>query len=262
VKTALSIAGSDPVGGAGIQADLKTFFAFGVYGMAVPTAITVQSTRGVTAVHPLSADLVAEQLRVLLADVRPDAVKIGMVGSADAAERIASILGKSKRGPIVLDPILAASEGTTLLDEAGLRVLKEKLLPLADLVTPNLDEATSLSGIDAKDADSMREAALAIRSMGTAAVLVTGGHLEDRATDVLATGEGVHVLDSARTPGRGAHGTGCALSSAIAAGLALGLPLKEAVRRAKAYVFLAIENGLADIGSGRILLNHFVKPPE
>ena len=260
MKICLSIAGSDPVGGAGLQADIKTFCAYRVFGMAVPTAITIQNTGGLSGIEALPGSLVARQLEFLLSDVRPDAVKIGMTATGEVAEAVADGL-KGLAAPVILDPILRAWDGCSMLDDRGLKILRERLIPIAALVTPNLDEASILSGVDARDIEGMKEAASAIRAMGAKAVLVKGGHLLGRAVDVLSGPDGVIEFDSARLTGRLAHGTGCALSAAIAAGLALGLDLAQAVRRAKSFVTLALQNGFEDIGRGRMQLNHLVRVP-
>lgn len=242
----LSIAGSDPSGGAGIQGDLKTFAALAVYGCAVPTALTAQNTRGVREVLAVPADFVTRQLETLLDDVAIAAVKIGMLGDASVVRAVAAVLRRYAPPYVVLDPVLRASAGGTLLDGAGLAALRDELLPLVDLVTPNAPEAGALLGTAAPRTEG--EAVAAARrlvTLGAGAALVTGGHLDDpaRCTDVLAAGDAIHVVHTARVPGGGAHGTGCALSSAVAALLARGRALPEACAEAQAFVAAAISAG-------------------
>ncbi|MBM3498486.1 MAG: bifunctional hydroxymethylpyrimidine kinase/phosphomethylpyrimidine kinase [Armatimonadetes bacterium] len=237
MRTILTIAGSDPTGGAGVQADLQVIASLGCHGCGVITALTAQDTREVHAAHPLAADWVREQLDRLLADVRVDAVKVGMLGTASVAEVVADALATWRHTPIVLDPVLASSRGSELLEPAGLRVLKEGLLPIVSLVTPNLAETEALTGLQTRDVLRMREAGAKLLELGAAAVLVKGGHLAGQPVDVLCAGDGVWELPGERIEGGAAvHGTGCALSTAAAVFLARGQSLPDAVRRAKAYV--------------------------
>jgi len=253
---ALSIAGSDPSGGAGLQADLKTFHQMGVYGEAVITLVTVQNTRGLHRVEVLAAELVAEQLRAVISDISPKAAKTGALGSRAVMEQIAG-MAASFAFPLVVDPVMTSKNGGPLLDQSARAAFAEKLLPRAFLLTPNLDEATVLTGITVDDPESMAEAARRLIEMGAANVLVKGGHLEGDAIDVLVTGAGErHQYRAARIVTPHTHGTGCTYSAAITAGLAKGLTLTEAIRIAKAFVTAAIRTN-PGLGSGRGPLNHF-----
>ncbi len=250
----LTIAGSDPSGGAGLQADLKVFLRHGLSGAAVPTVITVQSTTGVSGLHVLPGKLVSEQLGALLRDVRPAAVKVGLLGSADNVRAVARALLPLKRAgvPIVVDPVLAAGDGTRLLPADAVPVFNRQLLPLATLLTPNIDEAAELSGHSAEDVRrKVEQVSQALIDAGAAAVLVKGGHLtSEESTDVLATREELILFSLPRIARRRhVHGTGCALASAIAARLAQGERLEHAVQAAKEWVHAAIE-GAAPIGRG------------
>jgi len=254
VPNVLSIAGSDPSGGAGIQADLKTFAALRVHGCAVLTALTAQSTRGVREVMVVPAPFVTRQLETLLDDVEIAAVKIGMLGDAGVVRAVASVLRRHALPNVVLDPVLRATAGGTLLDERGLGVLRDELLPLVDVVTPNATEAGALLGAapPRTEYDAVH-AADRIRALGARGALVTGGHLLDETVcvDILATREGVHAFRTPRVPGRGTHGTGCVLSSAIAALLARGRTLPAACAEAQALVAESVsEGGRLAVGRG------------
>lgn len=242
----LTIAGFDPSSGAGVTADIKTIAAHGCYGVACITAITVQSTAGVRRVEPCDPDLVADTLRELAADVKIAAVHIGMLGSGKVARAVADFLSRQKLPNVVLDPIFRASSGADLLDAAGRKVLAEQLLPLATVVTPNVDEASALAGIPVTDPDQMRAAAVKLHEMGAESVVVTGGHL-NKAIDLLSfqTKRGVEqeVFKSERQRSNSTHGTGCAFATAMACHLALDRGLPEAVLLAKAYVSAAIAKG-------------------
>lgn len=246
VPTVLSIAGSDPSGGAGIQGDLKTFAALRVHGCAVVTAITAQNTRGVRDVWPVPADVVVQQLTTLLDDVQVHAVKIGMLGDASIVRAVAGVLRHFPDVPIVLDPVLRASAGGTLLAPSAVAVFLDELVPLATLVTPNAAEAGVLTGEPAPTSpeDAGRVAQLLV-ARGAVAALVTGGHLDGRTTsvDVLATAQTLETFSVARIGGAGAHGTGCALSSAIAALVARGYGLSAACAEAQQFVARAIHAG-------------------
>ncbi len=255
----LTIAGSDPSGGAGLQGDLKVFLRFGVSGAAVPTAVTVQSTSGVRSVNPLPAPLVAAQLAALLADVRPAAVKVGLLGRGATVEAVARALSPlARRGtPIVLDPVLAASSGLRLLPRSAVPALVRRLLPLATLVTPNLAEAAELAGLPVADVRRHPlETAQVLLQAGARAVLLKGGHLPGpRATDLLVTPGRATFLSLPRRHGRRrVHGTGCALASAIAALLARGRTLEQAVEGAKAWLAGAIA-GAQRTGRGALQLD-------
>jgi hydroxymethylpyrimidine/phosphomethylpyrimidine kinase len=246
--SALTIAGSDSSGGAGIATDLETFAAFGVHGLAAITAVTTQTTRQVHAIHRVPAAQVEAQIHAAFADFRIGAVKIGMLGSAPIARAAARVLRESARCPIVLDPVLASSSGTTLLSAAGLRALREELLPMATLLTPNLPEAEILLGRRIADP---AQAARDLRALGARAVLLKGGHGRGRnVCDFLADARGVVELRHPRLPVR-ARGTGCALASAIAAGLARGRTLREAVAEADAFVQRALAHSYR-AGNGTI----------
>ncbi|MCO5144764.1 MAG: bifunctional hydroxymethylpyrimidine kinase/phosphomethylpyrimidine kinase [Aquamicrobium sp.] len=260
IANVLSIAGSDPSGGAGIQADLKAFSARGVYGMAVLTALTAQNTRGVSGVHLVPAEFVARQIEAVFADVRVDAVKIGMIATAEIAEAVADALAAHRDVPVVLDPVMVAKGGAALLDPAAVDALTRRLLPLASVLTPNLPEAAALLGVPvAASRAEMAAQAAKLRALGAGAVLVKGGHLDgDDSPDVLATAGEPLWLEGRRLTTRNTHGTGCTLSSTLAAELAKGSPLPEAVCAAKAYVAEAIANAeRLTVGSGHGPVHHF-----
>jgi hydroxymethylpyrimidine/phosphomethylpyrimidine kinase len=247
---ALSIAGSDSGGGAGIQADLKTFSALGVFGMTAVTAATVQNTRGVSGYEALSPATVADQIRAVATDIGVDAAKTGMLASAAIVAAVADAIAETGLPNLVVDPVSVSKHGHALLAEDAVGALRDRILPLATLVTPNLPEAAALAGFAVEDRDGMRAAAEAIRAMGPAAVLVKGGHLlDERADDVLFDGHDVTWIGAERIDTPHTHGTGCVLSSAIAAHLARGAPLADAVRLGKAFVTDAIRHALP-IGSG------------
>jgi len=241
----LTIAGFDPSSGAGITADIKTIAAHGCYGVSCITALTVQSTAGVRRVEPVNADLVSETLQELTSDIEIAAVHIGMLGTGKVVRAVVDFLAEEKLPNIVLDPILVSSSGASLVDTIGARLLSEKLLPLADVVTPNVDEASALTGLAVTNPDQMREAARKLHELGSPAVVVTGGDLE-KAIDLLSftTRRGVEqeLFKSQRQRSSSTHGTGCAFATAMACHLALGRGLPEAVLLAKAYVTAAIAN--------------------
>lgn len=257
MRTALTVAGSDPGGGAGIQADLKTFHAQGVFGTTVVTAITAQDTVSVREASPLPAELVAAQLDAILGDFSVDAVKAGTLSSANIVETVAGALRRWGRGRLVVDPVIRSSSGHRLLDPQGVERLQALLLPLAALVTPNLDEAGVLSGIEIDGPDAMRESARRIAAFGCRGVLITGGHAPfDHATDLYYDGEAFEAFEARRVVDRPVHGTGCTLSAAITARLALGEELRDAVSNAKAYVTRVIEHAV-DVGRGAAVGDHF-----
>jgi len=241
----LTIAGFDPSSGAGITADIKTIAAHGCYGVACISALTVQSTAGVRRVEPVNSELVAETAKELASDVEIAAVHIGMLGSAKVVRAVADFLAKEKFPEVVLDPILKSSSGANLVDAPGARILVDRLLPLATVVTPNVDEASALAGLAVTNPEQMRAAATKLHAMGAAAVVITGGHLE-KAIDLLSftTKRGVEqeVFKSERQRSNSTHGTGCAFATAMTCHLALGRGLPEAVLLAKAYVTAAIAN--------------------
>ncbi len=259
-KNVLTIAGSDPSGGAGIQGDLKSFAANGVYGMAAITALTAQNTQGVTGVELVPPAFVKAQIAAVFADVRVDAVKIGMIATAEIAIAVADALADHGDIPIVLDPVMIAKGGAPLLQHDAMEALRTKLVPLATLITPNLPEAARLLDADeATTRDAMEAQARALTERGPKAALVKGGHLTiSDSPDVLCVGSEVHWFEGIRTATENTHGTGCTLSSALAAQLAKGLPVHEAVAKAKGYVAGAI--AAADtlkIGHGHGPVHHF-----
>ncbi len=253
---ALTIAGSDSGGGAGIQADLKTFYAFGVFGTSALTAVTAQNTLGVRAVHAIPLELVAEQIDAVVCDLRPAAVKTGMLATADMVETVAERLQRHALTRYVLDPVMVATSGDRLLDDDAERSLADRLLPLALVVTPNLHEAGILTGRDVRTFADMGAAARELVRLGAGAALVKGGHLEGDAVDLLWDGRDEHVWRKPRLDTRHTHGTGCTLSAAVAAGLAKGLPLAVAVDRAVRWVALAIQTA-PGLGGGHGPVNHF-----
>jgi hydroxymethylpyrimidine/phosphomethylpyrimidine kinase len=254
----LIIAGSDSSGGAGLQADIKTADAFGVYSMTAVTAVTVQDTRKVYDIHGVPAKLVGAQIVRCLEDIGADAVKIGMLGSAAIARAVARALQKhAARIPMVLDPIMIASSGKRLLSAAGARVLKQQLLPLAALVTPNLPEARALTGLRGSDRDDVERAGRTLVATGAKAALIKGGHAtRDTVDDLLVWEGGVEIYAFPRIRTKHTHGTGCTLSTAIACGLAQGLSLPLATGRAREFVQHAIETA-PGLGRGHGPLNHF-----
>ncbi len=256
VPKLLSIAGSDPSGGAGIQADLKTFSALGVYGMAVPTALTAQNTKGVRDVLLVEPAFVRAQLEEIFDDVAVHGVKIGMLGSVEIANVIADVLEEFKPPNIVLDPVMVATSGDALIDADTVEVLKTRLIPLADVVTPNIPEVEKLTRKATLDVE---KAAKDLLPLGAKAVLLKGGHLKgEDSIDVLATPSFTESYSAPRVLTSNTHGTGCTLSSAIAAYLARGLTLKEAVREAKSYLTEAIKAGdTLGVGHGHGPVHHF-----
>jgi hydroxymethylpyrimidine/phosphomethylpyrimidine kinase len=260
MRRALTIAGSDSGGGAGIQADLKTFAAFGVYGTSAVTALTAQNTLGVAAVAALPADFVTSQIEAVAADIALDATKIGMLATAAVVEAVAAAIQALQLPLVVVDPVLVSSSGERLLDEDGVQTLRLELLPRALVVTPNLPEAEALSGCRIASSNDLRRAAERIHSMGAGAVIVTGGHANppgNAVVDLLFDGESFTELTTPRLAvPNGLHGTGCTYASAVAAGMALGAPLAVAAARAQKYVAGAIAHAFA-VGHGAHVLDHF-----
>ncbi len=255
MKTALTIAGSDSSGGAGIQADLKTMTMNGVYGMSAVTSLTAQNTTGVYAVSDVSPEFLRRQIDVIFEDIRPDAVKIGMVSNAGLIEVIADSLRRHRAENIVVDPVMAATSGAALMKSGAAEALKSLLFPMAALVTPNIPEAEILSGMKIGSKTDMEKAAsLICRSCGCS-VLLKGGHSTDSADDLLLTARGTEWFAGRRIMNSNTHGTGCTLSSAIASNLAKGFTLTDSVRRAKEYVSSALE-AMLDLGSGSGPMNH------
>lgn len=261
IATALSIAGSDPSGGAGIQADLKSFSACGVYGMTVITALTAQNTRGVTAIELPTPDFVRAQLDAVFDDVRVEAIKIGMIANAAIADTVASSLEERAQNiPVVLDPVMIAKGGAKLLEDEAIRIVRDRLVPLATTLTPNLPEAATLLGRPtARTRAEMSSQAEQLLALGCRSVLLKGGHLEGPTSpDLLLTAAEEIWYDAPRVPTANTHGTGCTLSASLAAELAKGNPLPQAVRSAKAFVAAAITGADAlHIGSGHGPTHHF-----
>lgn len=254
----LTIAGFDPSSGAGVTADIKTIAAHGCYGIAAITAVTIQSTQGVKAVIPAGASLLSETLLELKEDCQISAVHIGMLGSGEIASKVAQFLESAKLPNVVLDPVLAASSGTRLVDDAGIGVLRERLIPMASVLTPNVPEASALTGTEILEVNDMRRAADQLHEMGAKAVVITGGHLE-KAIDLLSLkGQYAQIFRSDKLDSSNTHGTGCAFSTAIACQLALERSLSTAVLLAKSYVTAAISSGYA-VGKGRGPVNHMYR---
>ncbi|MGH7348717.1 MAG: bifunctional hydroxymethylpyrimidine kinase/phosphomethylpyrimidine kinase [Candidatus Rokuibacteriota bacterium] len=257
IPKALTIAGSDSGGGAGIQADLKTFSAFRVFGMSVITAVTAQNSLGVQGVENLPAAFVAQQLRSVLEDFGADGAKCGMLSTAPIIEAVAATLAERRIEKLVVDPVMVAKSGDRLLQPEARAALADRILPLALVVTPNLPEAEVLAGMQVVELEDMEEAARRIHTMGPRYVLVKGGHLKGDATDLLWNGRDFTRFSTPRIDSANTHGTGCTFSAAIAAGLARGQALGDAIRSAKAYVTRAIREGF-QAGRGVGQLRHFI----
>ena len=255
MKTALTIAGSDSSGGAGIQADMKTMTVHGVYAMSALTALTAQNTAGVTDILGIEATFLGSQLDSIFTDISPDAMKLGMIFSAEQVSVIAQKLKKYQAENIVIDPVMVATSGSTLTNDETVEALKKKLLPMATVITPNILEAQVLSGMEIRNEEDMIRAATYIYETYGCAVLCKGGHLQGHANDLLIINGERHWFYGKRIENPNTHGTGCTLSSAITANLAKGNELVKAVELAKQYVTGAIEAGL-NLGKGRGPLNH------
>ena len=255
MKTALTIAGSDSSGGAGIQADIKTMCAYGVFAMSAVTALTAQNTCGVIDIMEVSPQFLNEQLDCVFTDIRPDAVKIGMVSSGALIETIADSLKRHRAERIVVDPVMAATSGARLINEEAIATLKEKLLPLAMLITPNIPEAQILSEMQIRHEEDMVKAAKHIQQRYSCNVLIKGGHQINDANDYLQTADHGQWFYGKRIDNPNTHGTGCTLSSAIAANLAKGFALEEAIQRAKDYISGAL-NAMLDLGKGSGPMDH------
>lgn len=252
----LVIAGSDSGGGAGIQADIKTITALGGYAATAITAVTVQNTLGVTGVHPIPLEIIAAQARAVLDDIGADAIKTGMLGDVGVVETVAVILEYAKSVPVVVDPVMVAKGGASLLADAAIGAVKSLMIPRAALLTPNAPEAAALTGLSVETTDDLRRAGEALLAMGARAVLMKGGHIEgDRMIDVLMTPAGETTFEGERIDTRHTHGTGCTLASACATGLAQGLPLEQAVARAWNYVHEAMLRA-PGFGQGHGPLDH------
>ena len=256
MKKVLTIAGSDSSGGAGIQADLKTFSAHGVFGMSVVTAVTAQNTQGVFAVQDINPEMIGKQIEAIFEDIEVDALKIGMVSVLDTIKVIEEKLKKYKAKTIILDPVMISKSGYSLLQEDAREALIKYLLPLASVITPNIPEAEVITGVKIKSQDDMKNAAKIIYNLGAKNVFLKGGHLEEEATDILFDGCDYTVFQSKRIDTKNTHGTGCTISAAIAANIAKGMDLKMAVGESKKYITTAIAHSL-DIGKGVGPTNHF-----
>jgi hydroxymethylpyrimidine/phosphomethylpyrimidine kinase len=252
----LTIAGSDPSGGAGIQADLKTITVLGGYGMSIITALTAQNTRGVQGIFQVPVDFVERQLDSVLGDSGVDAVKTGMLLSADIVSTVCSKMREYRIERLVVDPIIVSSDGSSLLTDGGREVLISELIPLALVVTPNIPEAEILSGISIRSLEDMKRASELITRHGVQNVIVKGGHSQGDPVDLLYDGSDFHLFSTARIPGGDVHGTGCTFSAAIAAGLAAQKTVRESVVLAKEYISSAIANALRT-GGGRRTPDHF-----
>ena len=256
MKHCLTIAGSDPSGGAGIQADLKSFSANGTFGMSVITSVVAENTREVISIRDLDAGIIRDQIDAVFSDIRVDAVKVGMLSVPEIIETVVDKLAEYRPAFVVIDPVMVAKGGCALMQPEALSALKEKMIPLASLLTPNIPEAETITGKTIRTLEEMKTAAREICAMGAKAVLVKGGHREGDATDLLFDGEKDFLFQSERIQTKNTHGTGCTLSSAIAANLANGLVLPEAVKKAKDYVTGAIAHAF-DLGHGHGPTNHF-----
>ncbi len=258
VPKAMTIAGSDSGGGAGIQADLKTFSALGVYGSSTLTALTAQNTVGVSMVHEIPIDIIVAQINAVLSDIGADAVKTGMLASSAIVEAVAEEMKRRQVSRLVVDPVMVAKSGDRLLREDAVEALRTRLIPLAAVVTPNIPEAEALTGLKIETGEDVRRAAEAIVQLGARAVVVKGGHREGPATDVFYDGARFQEFSAPRIDTVNTHGTGCTFASAVAAGLAKGLDVLESVGLAKDYVTEAIRRSFP-VGQGHGPLHHFYK---
>lgn len=258
MKTVLTIAGSDSIGGAGIQADIKTISALDCYAMSVVTALTAQNTMGVDEVLEVPCEFVKTQMKSVFSDIFPDAVKIGMMGNESIINAVSEVLADYKAVNVVTDPVMVSTSGRPLLSNAGINVLTKRLFPLSDLITPNIPEAEALTGIKITGRKDMENAAEFLFDMCRGSVLLKGGHMSGSAADLLFDGDMFTWFESERICSSNTHGTGCTLSSAVAVFLAQGLSLKQSISEAKMYISGAISHGL-DLGHGNGPLNHFYK---
>jgi hydroxymethylpyrimidine/phosphomethylpyrimidine kinase len=244
LKIALTIAGSDPSGGAGFQADVRTFQSMGVYGLSVPSVLTAQNTEGVYSIHEVPAPFMEEQLDVLLKDITPDALKTGMLYCTDTVAAVARKIEQYSLKNLVIDPVAVSSTGVMLIEEKGLDAIRSDLFPLSKVITPNIYEAAVFTGKEIESKEDMKEAAAKLRESGPDAVIITGGHLEEKAEDMLFDGEEFTFFENEMLEGE-YHGTGCVFSAALTAGLARGDSLKEAFLKAKQFTFSAMKNALS-----------------
>lgn len=259
MHVALTIAGSDSSGGAGIQADLKTFSAFRIYGASVITAVTAQNTQGVDEIHSVPSGFVTQQIDSVCKDIKIAGIKTGMFYTSETIEAVCDRLKFWKVPIVVVDPVMMAKDGSLLLQESALEILISKLFPLATLVTPNRFEAEKISNFPIHSEKDVERAAKVIYSLGCKAVLIKGGHLEGDPIDILFDGERTVRFPGIRVRKESVHGTGCTLASAILSGLILGKSMEKAIHWAKMYVARAIETGIA-CGHGALVLNHFIDP--
>lgn len=258
LKKVLTIAGSDCSGGAGIQADLKTFSAHGLYGMSVIVSVVAENTSRVIDIQDISTDMIQKQIDAVFEDIEVDAIKIGMLSGRDCMQAVCEGLEKYRPKNIVIDPVMLAKGGHALMQENALEFFKTRLIPFADMLTPNIPEAEAITSMKIATVEDMKEAAELIYSMGAKSVLVKGGHLMGDAEDILYDGNNFFSFTTKRINTKNTHGTGCTFSSAIASNLALGMDCYKAVEKAKKYVTMAIEHSL-DIGKGHGPTNHFYK---
>ncbi|UCF62684.1 MAG: bifunctional hydroxymethylpyrimidine kinase/phosphomethylpyrimidine kinase [bacterium] len=259
IKKALTIAGSDSGGGAGIQADLKTFSAFGVYGMSAITALTAQNTIGVQSIQEIPAEFIQKQIESIMTDIGTDAAKTGMLANQEIVGVVAEAINSFHIPNLVVDPVMVAKSGDHLLAQSARIAMKEKLIPLAEVITPNIFEAEALVGYTVDNLEKMKQAARDLHQLGCRWVVIKGGHisLENQSMDVVFNGSDYYILKSVRFDTRNTHGTGCTFASAIAASLAKEIPPLEAIKRAKDFITEAIRSGLS-IGSGHGPTNHLV----
>ncbi|RJQ52359.1 MAG: bifunctional hydroxymethylpyrimidine kinase/phosphomethylpyrimidine kinase [Nitrospiraceae bacterium] len=253
MKTALTIAGSDPTGGAGMQADLRTFGAMGVYGLSVPSVLTAQNTEGVYSIQEIPQEFFAAQLDTLLRDIRPDALKTGMLYSSEIVKIIADKTSEYHLKNIVVDPVTVSSSGVLLVEEGTLDAIKNVLFPHARVITPNIYEASVLTGLKVEDENGMKQAALKLRELGVETVVITGGHMEERALDMLFDGKDFFSVENEKLQGE-FHGTGCVFASVITACLALGYDVREALVKAKEFVWNGMKSAVSP-GAGMKILS-------
>lgn len=255
MKTALTIAGSDCSGGAGIQADIKVFTAFNVYGMSIITSVVAENTMGVIKISDVDSDTIEKQFQAVFEDIFPDSVKIGMLSQKSAIKAVYEGLAEYKPKNVVMDTVMYAKDGTPLMDSDCMDFVISKIIPMADVITPNIPEAEVISGIAIKTVEDMKNAAKGIYNLSGTAVLVKGGHSQDECTDILFDGRDFYTYTSPKINTKNTHGTGCTLSSAIAADIAKGKTVEKAVGEAKEYITLAIKHSL-NLGRGNGPLNH------
>lgn len=256
MKNCLTIAGSDCSGGAGIQADLKTFAAHGIYGMSVITSVVAENTCRVLSIQNVDSQIIKDQIDAVFEDIRPDGVKVGMLSGIDTMKAAAEKLREYRPPNLVIDPVMIAKGGCALMQENALDTLIKEIIPLAFCLTPNIPEAETITGLSIKSPDDMKKAAVAIHRLGAATVMLKGGHLQGDADDILFDGDQFYFYPAKRVPTKNTHGTGCTFSSAITANLANGMTIQDAVQAAKAYITTAIQHALP-IGKGHGPTHHF-----